>query len=65
MSTIAKACEKAINEYVERFDGNWKEVRVEVLRDIDLLFSNGSDGSRLLAYALDNAYHAMKPKGSP
>ena len=59
--TLRKQASKVINDYVEHFEGNWKDVRKEVLRDVDFLFRHGTDGAKLYAYALDAVYHEMKP----
>jgi len=63
--TVYRQAVKCINDYVEHFGGDWKEVRREVLRDIDFLFREGTDGAKLYAYALDGVYHEMKPEGAP
>jgi hypothetical protein len=64
MNDYAKTAQRCVNEYVERYDGNWKEVRRELLREIDLLFQHGSTGAKIFAYALDQAYHDLKPDGA-
>ena len=62
MSPIERAACRAINHYVEVFEGNWKEIRIEVLRDIDLLLQNGGEGHKMFAYALDRMYHELAPR---
>lgn len=62
MTPIEKAASKVVNHYVELFDGDWKEVRKEVRRDIDLLLGHGGSGARLYAVALDAVYHELAPK---
>lgn len=61
MSPLRRQCVKSINTYVEAHDGNWKQVRIDVLRDIDLLFQQGGIGHKALAYVLDDVYRQMAP----
>lgn len=61
MNVLYKQAMKTVNAYVEQHDGNWKEVRKDVLRDIDVLFRNGSDGAWTLAYVLDDVYQELAP----
>ena len=62
---LEKQASKVINDYVEHFEGDWAEVRKEVLRDVDFLFREGTDGAKLYAYALDGVYQELKPNGAP
>lgn len=62
-STLYTQATKVINDYVEHYEGNWKEVRKQVLLDVDFLFREGTDGAKLYAYALDALYHELKPEG--
>lgn len=64
MSQIYTQATKCINDYVEHCEGDWKEVRKQVLLDVDFLFREGTDGAKLYAYALDLAFHTLKPKES-
>lgn len=64
MSDLHSRAAQAINEMVERFGGNWREVRKEVLADVGLLMAYNSSGARDLANAMEHAYQAMKPKAS-
>jgi len=61
VNVLYKQAMKTINAYVEEREGNWKEVRKDVLRDIDLLFINGSIGAKSLAYVLDDVYRELAP----
>ena len=55
MSDLFSQATKVINDYAEHFEGNWKEVRRQVLLDIDFLFREGTDGAKLYAQTLDFA----------
>ena len=62
--TLHRQATKVINTYVEHFESDWKKVRAEVMRDIEFLYREGTDGAKLYAQTLDNVYHEMKPKGA-
>lgn len=59
MSQIYAQAEKTVNAYVELFDGDMKEVRRQVLLDVDFLFREGTDGARFYALTLDHVYHML------
>lgn len=65
MSNIYRQAVKTVNTYVEIYEGDWKEVRRCILRDVDFLFQEGTDGAKLYALALDHAFHEMKPELAP
>jgi hypothetical protein len=64
MSQLYAQAEKTVNAYVEHYAGDWKEVRRQVLLDVDFLFREGTDGAKLYAQTLDHAYRHMKPEGA-
>ena len=62
---LQRQATKVINDYIENFGGDWTKVRAEVLRDVEWLFRYNTEGAKLYAYALDDIYHELKPKGTP
>jgi hypothetical protein len=61
-SDLDRAATQTINAYAESCEGNWKDIRKEVLRDIGFLFRHGGVGARMYAYALDKVFHELKPE---
>lgn len=62
---ISKQAIKAINEYAERADGNWKEVTRLVEEDLDTVREWGTSGAKLYESTLRFAFNAMRPSGVP
>lgn len=63
MAPLTKQATKVINEYVERFDGNWKDVRREMLTDLGAVpvVCQNSVAFKQWRHELERVYQAMRP----
>lgn len=62
MGPLERAAIKEINGWVEDFDGNWREVRKEMLFRIGQLAHHGTAMASAYAHVLGQVYEEMEPK---
>jgi len=60
-SPVSAQAAKHVEKLAKLHAGDWAKVRKDLRQDFDLLFSQGTTGGRLYAYALDDAYHELNP----